>query len=1030
MSKLRDMKKRFLPLSMLLITIVLAQASFVANAAGGQGKYTPRNGSKATFSSFMKSIRANQETGLIDPALMIAGQKAAQQASKDADPNWVCAGPDNFGGMTRAMAYNNEGKMVIGTMGGDIFVTDNGGITFGKVTSSNKNISCMVKASDGVMYVGTGDGRGAQKLNGLAHLGYETSFVGNGVYKLEGNDLVLVSGTENIAFVNELAVAGDDIYAATSDGLLKNWAVEVAGNFISVKTNSNGDVLAADESNVYLSKNGGSFNNISNGIEANNNPKIIAMSPSDPNFMYIAYLEYSGTAYSTGNIYFTDNGGESWGIAMAATTLYAIFGSDADHDGFMVVYPNNPRKLLIGATNLWVFEDVTGQGVNSYRPQMISYSSTSSYSSIYLHHGIQNVVFNPTNVNMFFIGTNGGVFKGTYAQNNFKYTGCNRYYVTDDVHTSVTRMMNVGLGGVSGMVLGACLDHGTISMSGSELVNNVTTGECIFPHITNNNYASSYFTKAYAGGPCIISTVDPNIMFVSGTGSLSTPIYRTQTGGVDYDGNFEGGGDSPVVTNANAFKTPYALHEEYNDAHSQTIIREPVDLIIDSTYVLDSVVYIYDTLNVLIDSTIYEHWDYEHLYDTLDHVIDLDTLFLAVRGITHVGQQTYYYSQNAGYPIDYVMPALPSSLMDDDHLIINQQGQPEYVWIKGDTITGLHNPITSTYVVAIEDAVYMTRDALIFNKATDWFEVAKIDGLPTAIAMSQDGNIAMVGTTEGSLYKFSNLGDVFFEEQADVTDVVNGLVTMEFDTVTFKGRAITSIAIDPMSAANVVVTLGNYGNTNYVYKSTNGGTSFTSIQGSLGAFPVYSSIIEKESGNVYVATEHGVYALAGSSWSPVGNISCPVMEIKQATMDNHPDKIDYLVDEVGDTTVVVYPGIFNDGDIYIATYGAGILKYEENVGGSEPGGDNDDNTVTNNYLRVYPNPVRDFAQFDINVDNNTSVSYVIYDLSGRMVTNGDLGKFNEGYHTLNIDTKDLTTGSYIIRVIAGDKTETGKFLVY
>ena len=105
MSKLRDMKKRFLPLSMLLITMVLAQASIVANAAGNQGKYTPRTGSKATISSFMKSIRANQETGLIDPALLIQGQKAAQTSSRDVDLTWKYAGPDNFGGLTRAIVY-------------------------------------------------------------------------------------------------------------------------------------------------------------------------------------------------------------------------------------------------------------------------------------------------------------------------------------------------------------------------------------------------------------------------------------------------------------------------------------------------------------------------------------------------------------------------------------------------------------------------------------------------------------------------------------------------------------------------------------------------------------------------------------------------------------------------------------------------------------------------------------------------------------------------------------------------------------
>ena len=37
----------------------------------------------------------------------------------------------------------------------------------------------------------------------------------------------------------------------------------------------------------------------------------------------------------------------------------------------------------------------------------------------------------------------------------------------------------------------------------------------------------------------------------------------------------------------------------------------------------------------------------------------------------------------------------------------------------------------------------------------------------------------------------------------------------------FGNRAITSIATDPENIENLVVTLGNYGNNDYVYYSTN-----------------------------------------------------------------------------------------------------------------------------------------------------------------------------------------------------------------
>ena len=983
MSKLRDMKKRFLPLSMLLITIVLAQASIVANAAGIQGKYNPRTSSKATFSSFMKSIRANQETGLIDPADLIASQKAAQTTSRDANLTWNYAGPDNYGGLTRAIVYNNDGTVVIGTMGGDLFKTTNGGITFKKITNVGMMINCMAKDANGNIYIGTGDGREAQNLNGLSVMNYETSFIGKGIYKMAAGstepellESTTPTATNGWGFVNEIAIANGKIYAATAGGIMKSsdngasWTNVLSGNFRSVKVNNNGDVLAADEANVYLSKNGAAFDNVTSVITTNNNPKIIAMSPSDANYMYIAFMEGSLGAYSTGNIYFTEDGGDTWDIAVAGTSLYPMLGADANMDGFMIVYPNNPKKLLIGSDDLWVVEDALGLGVNSYRPEQISESFTDEYTAIawnrylYLHQGIQTIAFNPNDPNVFFVGTNGGVYKGEYYASIYSYKSSNRYFITEDEHTSVSRMMNVGIGGTN-PILGGNLDHGTIAMTASENVNNVTTGQYIFPHVTNNGYASSYFSKEYAGGPCAISTINPYIFFVSGTGSLSTPIYRSETAGVDYDGNFEGG-DSPVITNANAFRTPFAFYENYNDANNP-----------------------------------------------------IDTIIAPVRTVKHVGDLVYAYSTQYGYPVDYY-------ITEADAIHVDAQGN--HVCLPGDTIRDIHDPLSTLYVVGIEGKLYMTRDALIFNKATDWLLINTIEGIPTAVAISGDGDMAMVGTAEGNLYKVTGLADAYTAAQASV-DSAACVVT--FTTLTpFAGQAVTGISIDPRNSNNVMVSLGNYGNNDYVYRSTNGGTSFTSIQGNLPNAPVYSCLIEKSEGLLMAGTEYGVYVSEnGSSWTKSGNVSCPIMDLKQAVLPNHDTKVDTLYDEMGIPTYVIWPGIDNEGMIYAATYGAGIISSATYKEGSDYGVEENDMTE-NVQLNIYPNPVRNIAQMNITLTEGANVSYQIYDLSGRMVANSELGFYGQGEHTMIFKAENLASGTYIIRVMAGNKAETAKFLVY
>ena len=1029
------MKKRFLPLSMLLITMVLAQASFVANAAGIQGKYTPRTSSKATISSFMKSIRANQETGLIDPADLFAAQQAAQTTTKDGY-NWGYTGPDNFGGLTRAVVYDKKGRVVIGTMAGDIYRTENDGITFKRIANIGYPISCMVMNSDGVIFIGTGDGRDAQNLNGLANI-VETSFVGNGIFKMTGDKIEQIASTlpannSGWLFVNEMTIAKGKIYAATAGGLMVStnetgteWELEpINGAFVSVKSNNHGDVLASamfdgkkiykvttkDEvrdttysivSNVYLKKAGGDFVQItgtemlpftpltpnsdsttwsSNDSIRDYNQKIIAMSPSDENFMYIAFLKGTIGDYSAGNIYYTNDGGESWAIAVGETTLYTLLNSDANHDGFMAVNPNNPRKLYIGSDDLIELFDETETGI--YRPLQISEyftDETSAYvawnRSYYLHQGIQNIVFNPENANVFYIGTNGGIFKGLYAQGLYSYKGSNRYFISDKIHCSATRVMNVGIGGRS-KVLAASLDHGTIKIVANPNADNLTTGVIAFPHVTSNDYVSSLFTKSYAGGPCAISTINPDMMFMSTTGNLSTPIYRTETDAEDFDHNFEGGGDSPVVTNANAFRTPVAFFENYNDMNNP-----------------------------------------------------IDTIYAPVRTVKHIGDTVLAYSVQASYPVYHQLTEDDETVFDSIHM------DPEgaYIWVPGDTIRNIHDPISTLYLCCVENKIYMTRDALIFNKATEWLEVSAISGIPSAVAIGDEGDMALVGTEDGKLYKVTGLATTFTED-----DLAGITCTIAHDFSTEEAtRAITSVAVDPIHPDTIVVTLGNYGHDDYVYLSSNSGSSFKSIQGTtLPKAPVYSSLIEKTEGKIFVGTETGIYVREDGKWKKTGNVSCPVMEIKQAVLANRPNITDVLYDEAGDTTQIVFHGINNEGMIYAATYGAGVIYCDtyavQTVNNDETNNDDDDNNVTVvETLDVYPNPVKgDAAHINISLDENATVSYVLYDLSGRMIENNNLGTYVKGTHTLNINTSGLKTGSYIIRVNAGEKTETTKFLVY
>lgn len=987
------MKKRFLPISLLLTIIILAQTSFVVRANGDSGKYNPRSTSQATAQSFMKSIRANQETGLIDPAWMLEATKGSQ--SRDGgELNWTSLGPDNYGSLTRGIIYDNQDAtnktIYIGTMGGGIFKSVNGGITWKSVGDKNLMVSCMVQTENGDIYVGTGDGRGAHNQNGFSHLNYENSFQGTGIWTLKNNVLTNIENTS--IFVNDLAVKGNVVYAATNDGLKcyenGNWTTQHQGEEVyGVELCQNGDIVSVVGNNIYI---GSELITNDTILPASETYKIIAVSPSDNNYMYVAYLTASN---GTGNIYYTKDHGQTWGYVYNATSLYDIFGSRGMLDNAMVVYPNNPRKILIGGNNLWVVRDDEGSGI--YRLECISSGSGFQipqsggafyYNYSYIHSGIQAVTFNPDNVNEFFVGSEGGIFKGTCsAAYGYQFEGCNRYLLDNETntHTSVTRMFSVGFAGEYDMTIGGSLDHGTINVYGDATTNNITTGNAIYPNdISTTNAAETYgaFDYSKAGGPCVISTINPQIMFVTATGSNTpgTPLLRTQTAGYDYDkDNFSYSvtNESVTIKNTDAFRTPIALFENYNDTKAVELAK----------------------------------------------YVNRDTLDIPA------GNTITIKSNNSEYPFEYTLTETLAA---------------------GDSIE-VQDIISTTFLVAVEDQLKMTRDALIFNQVARWWDLGEIDGIPSALTMSADGDVAYVGTVGGKLYRTEGLTDAVTELAAlgqaevpaipgvDGTDsipavpAIPSVITFEeIDGTIFNEQAITSIAINPNDNNNVIVTLGNYGNSNYVFESTDG-TTFTAKQGNLPTAPVYSSLIEKTTGKVFVGTENGVYTSDDmNTWAETEIKGVPVMDIKQQLQSNHDDKFIYLIDEVGDTVTTVYPGVSNEGMIYIATYGRGLYRCSNFLATDSELNIEEPTTTQSFGMEIYPNPIMNEATVRFDVNGNTQVTMQVYDLSGRLVMNKILGTYGEGSHTANFNVDGLTSGTYIVKVQAGNVSNTTKVLVY
>ena len=358
----------------------------------------------------------------------------------------------------------------------------------------------------------------------------------------------------------------------------------------------------------------------------------------------------------------------------------------------------------------------------------------------------------------------------------------------------------------------------------------------------------------------------------------------------------------------------------------------------------------------------------------------------------------------------------------------------------GDSIL-VHDPISAKLFVGFKDAVYMTLTPLDFAVETYWYKVtdkshAGFAGEPLGMAVSADGDHLFVGTKEGRFFRVSNLKTVLDQASGTITDSTFAVTTTEIILPEVSGQCVTSVAVDPQDANKVVVTLGNYGNTNYVFYSTNATAAeptFTAKQGNLPAMPVYASLIEMETGDVILGTERGIYrtkriSSSNPEWTANSQIlgEVPVLDLKQQLLF-HEDEQTINVTEEG-TFYTYYPGVHNTGIIYAATYGRGVFRCENYKKDFENVPENEEvNAIT---VSMYPNPVASQATISFNVEESTNVSYQVFDMTGRMVMNQNMGRLNAGEHQVNFNTENLSTGNYILRLNQGANNASVKFLVY
>ncbi len=351
--------------------------------------------------------------------------------------------------------------------------------------------------------------------------------------------------------------------------------------------------------------------------------------------------------------------------------------------------------------------------------------------------------------------------------------------------------------------------------------------------------------------------------------------------------------------------------------------------------------------------------------------------------------------------------------------------------------------ISNKLFIATTDGIYMSIDAYDFTGAPSWWEIsasneAGFEGLPLSMAVSDDANQLYVGTQEGRVFRISNIALAYNEDRADVGSSGCIIATHELD-LGENTQAVTSLAVDPSDANKLLVTLGNYGNTDYVYYCSNAledEPTFTSVQGELPTFPVYSSIFEMDPATdmVIIGTELGLWMcddITNPSWYKTGSdiAEIPVMAIKQQTKFKGSFTITYYDPVTNEPFYELFPPIQNYGNIYVATHGRGIFKAELEYVGIEDDKIAREETQNKLQVSIYPNPAVDDVTLSLDIQESSEAQLAIFDLTGKLVFSMDLGHISTGNNNIPINLSSLQKGSYVVQVIAGTNIASSKIII-
>jgi len=932
------------------------------------------NDGYAASVEYLASLRNNQITGTIDPNDVIAAaQMSLKSSGLGLGIEWQAGGPDNFAGRTRAIIFDkrdqNYNTLYAASVSGGLWKSTTGGILWDPVqgTENIMNITCMVQGANGRIYVGTGEAFNVHRFAAFP------GFMGNGIH-------VSDDGINFSPLASTVPLMNDTTSA---------WAYI---SRLAVHPTNDQVIYAATHTGLRYSSDGG-------------NSWVLAKTSAGNNLTGPATDVKIGsdgvTVASVNNMVYISAQGQfdQFVNVSTGTTTTLPFASIARAEvGISPQNPNIMYALVVrGVPSFGQLENIykTSNKGQSWR---IVGPGGSAFFNVF---GADNVgdyaatiIVHPTNPDVIYVGGK-NLWRGTKILEDGFYEwknmlGTAAWFNNSNHHCYVFKPNDPNT-----LYIGT--DRG-IYRSQNNLVS--------FQNMNKNYMTEQCYSVAYNSGKRILTGTQSNgVLFISETGNTDKQAVR-----IDENLTQNGGQVAMSVINQRALIWSTGVPSA-SVAAAVPIYRSD-DL--GQTVSLHAFHPTTTTIRNFLPTMLF--------WESLNYPQSRDSVTFYTEEPIAAGTEVWVRSASSRYPFRYT---LPTALAAGDSLKI-----------KDIIATRLFYGLRTTNIA---NGVFMTKGAMQFTSAATWYRILNPIGTPQSFGISRDGNYFWVGTNNGRLYRLGNMHNAYNTATASLfitsgtTQVPNPNYVIDTLTINFPqilGRAITSIAVDPQDANHVIVTLGNYGNDVYVYRSTNAlsaSPTFAAVQANLPKMPVYSALIEMNDPNIVIlGTERGIWTttnINNPNWTKesgaMGDVA--VFQIKQQLM-NAPS-VTVPIDE---TNFETFPGVDNYGKIYAATFGRGIYKTTRFVGINELPGNG---SISQSRLHIYPNPASQNVFINHNNDMNTQVEVSIIDLSGRIVKQQNFGILGSGNHTLQMDISSIKRGIYVIQLKAGDNNISNKLVV-